>query len=34
MNHAEVNELLLTKFENEHHDLLNKAVSKQGPRQR
>lgn len=33
MNHAEVNELILTQLENEHQDLLNKAVNI-GPRQR
>ena len=27
MNHAEINELISTEFENEHQDLLNKAVN-------
>lgn len=27
MNHAEINELILTQFENELQDLLNKAVN-------
>lgn len=26
MNHAEINELIITQFENEHQDLLNKAA--------
>lgn len=27
MNHAEINELILTQFENELQDLLNKTVN-------
>lgn len=27
MNHAEINELILTQFKNEHQDLLSKAVN-------